>query len=92
VSFFVRDDRVFGFLVTARGGQTTRGVSIGDDLSDVTAQYPDFNCDDEVRGETTAVFKASCSGKVRDDRYLYFGGDPIESITVTKGSVRSYAY
>ena len=92
VSFFVRDDRMFGFLVTDRGGQTTRGVRIGDDLSDVTAKYPDFDCDDEVRGDTTAVFKANCSGKVRDDRYLYFGGDPIESITVTEESVRSYTY
>jgi len=91
-SFFVRDDRVFGFLVTDPRGQTRGGVGIGDDLSEARDQYPNFDCEEESQGDTTAVRKAACSGQVPGGRYLYFGGDPIESITVMERSVRFYDY
>jgi len=91
-SFFVRDDRVFGFMVTDSDGRTSRDVGIGDDLSKVPKAYPELECEDESRGETTAIQKASCSGQVQGGRSLYFGGDPIESITVMQRSFKSYDY
>jgi hypothetical protein len=85
-SLFVRHDRVFGFMVTDRGGTTMRGVRVGDRLEKAKERYPAFRCDEEWRGETTAPQKANCSGVVSDDLLTYFGGDPIESITVVRRS------
>lgn len=86
-SFFVRHDRVFGFMVTSTGSATSRGVRVGDDLATVKREYPHFRCEDEYRGETTATQKAHCSGEAADDLLTYFGGDPIESITVVRRSL-----
>lgn len=86
-SFFVRHDRVFGFMVTSRGSATSRGVAVGDDLDEVEGKYPGFRCEEELEGDTTAPQKAHCAGQAADDLLTYFGGDPIESITVVRQSL-----
>ena len=91
-SFFVRDNRVFGFLITDPGAVTLRGIRTGDDLEDAEETYPELVCEEESQGETTAVQKASCSGRVKGGLSLYFGGDPIESIAVMERSFDSYDY
>jgi hypothetical protein len=92
VAFFVHDDRVFGFLASARGAHTSRGVKIGDRLARVREAYPRFHCEPASRGETTATQAASCSGTVAGGRLLYFGEDPIRSITVMAHALSHYAY
>lgn len=90
-SFFVRHDRVFGFMVTSRGGATSRGVGIGDELADAERKYPGFRCEEESHGDTTAPQKAHCAGQASDGLLTYFGGDPIESITVARrNSIPNY--
>lgn len=92
VSFFVRKDRVFGFMVTSDEGKTRRGVAVGDDLSAAKNAYPELRCEPQSESDTTAPQKANCSGRVPGGRYIYFGGDPIESVTVMERSFESYAY
>lgn len=91
-SFFVRRDRVFGFMITAPGTPTSRGVSIGDRLKQARKAYPSLKCEAQSQGDTTAVQKAACFGKAPKGRYIYFGGDPIESITVMERPFAEYAY
>jgi hypothetical protein len=92
VAFFVRNDRAFGFLVSAKGARTSKGVAIGDRLRDVRDAYPDVTCEDASRGDTTATQAASCSGKTASGGLLYFGGDPVRSITVMEHSRSHYDY
>ena len=90
-SFFVRNDRVFGFMVTDPDAQTLRGMSVGDDLAEVKEAYPELGCEPESQGDTTAPQKAHCAGRAKQGRFVYFGGDPVESITVMERSFGSYA-
>ena len=91
-AFFVRQDRVFGFLISAKDAYTLAGVGVGDDLSRVRERYPRFRCEGASRSDTSAIQAPSCSGSVRGDRFVYFGGDPIESVTVMEHGLSHYAY
>jgi hypothetical protein len=86
-SFFVRHDHVFGFMVTSRGATTSRGVRVGDDLATAASKYPGFRCEPQSEGDTTVPQKAHCAGEASDDLLTYFGGDPIESITIVRRSL-----
>lgn len=68
-----------------------RDIGVGDDLAEADAAYPELSCESEFRGDTTAPQKAHCSGRVKGGRYVYFGGDPVESITVMERAFDSYA-
>jgi hypothetical protein len=92
VAFYVHEDRVFGFLASAPAARTVRGVRVGDRLARAHAAYPRLECEPASRGETTATQAASCSGTLPSGRSVYFGGDPIRSITVMERPFSSYAY
>jgi hypothetical protein len=78
---------VAGFQVTSAGAPTARGVEVGDDLDDVRASYPEIRCGDAaagespIRGNTTFPY---CSGRVAPDRWIWFGGDPVANISVSR--------
>ena len=57
---------------------TTRGISIGDPLSEVEEAYPTLHCGEFIRGENLRV--PFCSGRLAKDRFIWFGDDPIDSI------------
>jgi hypothetical protein len=78
---------VAGFQVTSAGAPTARGIEVGDDLDDVRASYPEIRCGDAaagespIRGNTTFPY---CSGRVAPDRWIWFGGDPVANISVSR--------
>jgi hypothetical protein len=91
-AFFVYRDRVFGFVVTARNSRTTNNVRVGDDLAASKKSYPSLRCEGASSSDTSATQAPNCSGFVNDDRWIYFGGDPIRSITVMEHDSSHYDY
>ena len=80
-----KSGRIWGFEITSPGVETTRGVAMGDDLGEAKRAYPDLHCGETDRGEYGT--NDYCLGAVASQRFLYFGGDPITSISVTQGRV-----
>jgi len=79
------DGVIWGLELTSPGVETLRGVAIGDDLETAGSAYPELKCGTTDRGEYgTSEY---CYGRIAEDRFLYFGGDPITSISVTQGPV-----
>jgi len=77
-----RQDEVGGFQVTARGARTMRGIEAGDTLDEARAAYPELECGDAPAGDT-ATFPY-CSGRIAEERHIWFGGDPIVNISVSR--------
>jgi hypothetical protein len=77
--------RAYMFIVTARGTKTGKGVGVGDTLAEVRRAYPKLRCDIANKGTEYVQFPY-CTGRVARRRYVWFGGDPVESVTI--GSVR----
>jgi hypothetical protein len=81
VSFFICDGRVDGFIVAQNGARTRRGITVGDDADRVQARYPLLRCG-------TAPFEGGsypyCGGRIGKHRWLWFGRDPVRSITVAR--------
>jgi hypothetical protein len=73
---------VGAFEVTEPRAQTLRGVAIGDPLESAKLAYPSFRCGDpNERSEHESY--AACTGRVANSRHLWFGGDPITTITLS---------
>ena len=72
-------------VVQSRAG-TRRGVAIGDPLAKARQKYPSIGCHrhryytDEGVAQIDFPF---CTFEVAPDRYLYFGGDPIDTIEMS---------
>jgi hypothetical protein len=76
---------VFSMATLDRGARTRAGVGVGDELDLVRERYDRVECGEAIAGE--ALFGESptypwCRALVGDVR-VHFGGDPIESITMT---------
>jgi hypothetical protein len=76
---------VFSMATLEQGARTRAGVGVGDELEGVRVAYADVQCGEATAGE--AVFGESpsyqwCRALVGGVR-VFFGGDPIESITLT---------
>jgi hypothetical protein len=65
------------FEVVEPVASTRRGVRIGDPLERADAAYPQLQC-----GTVHEQYPA-CSGKLGPGRFIWFGGDPIKSITMS---------
>ena len=70
------------FEVVEPGASTGSGVRIGDPLERARAMYPTLLCG-TVNKDTEYEEYAACSGKLGPRRYIWFGGDPIKSITMS---------
>jgi hypothetical protein len=83
VAFVFKGRRGVGaFEVTEPGAQTLRGVAIGDPLERVRLVYPSFRCED-ANERTEYESYPACTGRVARSRHLWFGGDPITTITLS---------
>ena len=91
-AFFVHNDRVFGFLISAKGARTSKDVGIGDRLRRIRSAYPQLTCAGAIHGDTSATQAPRCSGLTAQGRLLYFGGDPVRSITVMEHRESYYDY
>lgn len=77
-----KQDEVGGFQVTARGAVTLRGIQAGDSLDEAKAAYPELECRDAPAGDI-ATYPA-CTGRVGEERHIWFGGDPIVNISLSR--------
>jgi hypothetical protein len=83
VVFFLDNGVVCGWILAQDGAASTAGVAIGDSLSDAEEAYPGLRCDEASPGEPFLGFSSSypfCEGKLGKRRYIWFGGDPIDTI------------
>ena len=74
------EDGVYVFSVVSRA-RTPSGVAIGDPLAKVRRRYPGFRCGVRNRGRPRIAYRF-CSGRLQSGVYLWFGQDPIRSITL----------
>jgi hypothetical protein len=96
VSFLLWKDRVFLMMITKEGAATQRGLAIGHELEGADDLYQYLNCDeagfidddvDFFESEETFPF---CAGALRPRRHIWFGQDPIASITIATTSFDGY--
>jgi hypothetical protein len=74
-------DRTYVVGVTVEGAHTREGVRIGDDLDAVKEAYDGADCG--IRNEGTEYVEYPyCRVRVRPGRVVWFGQDPIRSITI----------
>jgi hypothetical protein len=77
-------DRKGAWLLTVaqKHARTARGVRVGSPLRRVREAYPSLRCGTANEG-TEYVSFAYCTGRVAPGHYIWFGGDPVRSITVS---------
>ena len=81
VSFVFCDGRVFAVMVIERHARTRAGLGIGDELEDARMMYPDVRCGEAASGDVGRY--PFCVARLRPRRSLWFGQDPIASITIS---------
>ncbi len=72
----------FAMFIWNENARTQRGVGIGDRLEKARQRYPGTRCDTVSEPEALYVTWPVCVARV-GKRFLSFGEDPIQSITVT---------
>jgi hypothetical protein len=72
---------VYAFSVVALGTVTNGGVRIGDPLDEVRTRYPELRCGVRNRGTEYAEYPY-CAGRLGRRRYIWFGQDPVRSISM----------
>jgi hypothetical protein len=87
VSFLFFDGKVFAVVVTADGAATARGVAIGHDIGSVKDRYETLTCGD---AEPESGPYPYCAGELAPLRHIWFGQDPIGSITMATTPFDSY--
>jgi hypothetical protein len=81
VSFLFCDSRVVALVVSDRQARTQAGLGIGDRLAQAQRLYPGLRCDRSSSGEAGGY--PFCVGRLQPQRSLWFGHDPIGSITIS---------
>jgi hypothetical protein len=76
------ENGVYGFVITADDAETLAGVGIGDNLALAEDRYGDLECGIARAGDYRTF--PYCGGMVGAGRWIWFGQDPIRSITVTR--------
>jgi hypothetical protein len=80
-AFLIGSIGTYSLKTVAPGAATQRGVGVGEPLSAVRQAYPGTRCGRYLQGEGTAF--DWCSARIGLNA-VFFGGDPIASITVTR--------
>jgi hypothetical protein len=82
------DRRAFSLALTAPDAVTRRGVGVGSSLDDVRAAYPGARCGIANEG-TEYPTSPFCTARVDAGRYVWFGGDPVLSVTLSRKPIGS---
>jgi hypothetical protein len=80
VAVHLADDEVVELIVAETDAKTKRNVGVGDPLAAVRREYADLPCGRISRGQTSQA--PYCGGQIATGRWLWFGGDPVRSITL----------
>jgi hypothetical protein len=89
VSFLLLDDKVFALMITDEGAATQAGVAIGHYLDAAEERYEGLNCEEVEIGDFGETFPF-CAGPLRPQRHIWFGEDPIRSITIATTQFDGY--
>jgi hypothetical protein len=81
VSFLFCDNRVLALVVSDPQARTQAGLAIGDQLAQAQRLYPGLRCGRASSGDAGGY--PFCVGRLRPQRSLWFGHDPIGSITIS---------
>jgi hypothetical protein len=81
VSFLFCDNRVSALVVNDRQARTQAGLGIGDRLAQAQRLYPGPRCHRAASGEPGGY--PFCVDRLQPQRSLWFGHDPIGSITIS---------
>jgi len=84
VALLVGRQGIFAFVLSEKGARTLRGVRVGDSLARARQTYK-LRCGEQVYGESLlggSVTFPYCSGTLDRGLRIWFGRDPIRSITV----------
>jgi hypothetical protein len=73
---------VDAIMITAPGTSTIEGLVVGDPLDEATDLYPGLVCG-SVERESGRRYPA-CSAELASGRWIWFGGDPVANITLTR--------
>jgi hypothetical protein len=76
----LEDGRVVAVTTAERGAVTSAGVGVGDDLDSARQAYPSLECFDAPAGDIGEY--PVCRGRLGSERWLWFGEDPIRSISL----------
>ncbi len=80
---FVARGGVRGFTTTDPDAETKAGAGVGDSLRVAKRVYRNLTCDTETEsGDQTTLAFPYCIGNLGGGVYLWFGGNPIDNITV----------
>jgi hypothetical protein len=83
-AFLFLRDRAYAMMLTGPHIGTARGVAIGDSIDEVRRRYDGVECTDVAGGESPSggvETYPSCRVRVAATRFVFFGGDPIRSVT-----------
>jgi hypothetical protein len=80
LSVMLDDGRVTAIVTAEDGAETTAGVALGDPLRKARKAYPDLTCGDRPFGDSGTF--PYCGGRLTPTRWIWFGRDPIASITI----------
>ena len=72
---------VYAMATVAKGSTTKAGVGVGDPLADVATSFKHIDCGQTAGGESPSY--DWCRATLPKAR-VFFGGDPIRSITLTR--------
>ena len=90
VSFLFCNARVYTVIVAVEGAATRRGVAVGDPLDAARNRYRGLHCGDAPAGDALVGEHPTypyCTGKI-GGRHVWFGRDPIASITISTEPLR----
>jgi hypothetical protein len=73
--------RVVAIVTADRNARTPEGVRVGDELEEARRAYPALRCWGAPSGGGNGTYPV-CSGRVRPGRWIWFGEDPIRSISI----------
>jgi hypothetical protein len=79
--------RAWLVTVATEDAVTGEGVGVGSDLDDVRAAYPDADCATANEGTEYTQFEY-CTLRLAPERYLWFGYDPVRSVTISRAPLR----
>ena len=79
--------RAWLLTAAAHDAVTDRGVGVDSDLDDVRAAYPDAGCGTANAGTEYPQFPY-CAVQVAPARHVWFGRDPVRSVTVSRAALR----
>jgi hypothetical protein len=76
-----REAGVYAIFSARQGMVTATGVRLGDRLTRARDAMPGLRCGRRNEGSEYVTYPY-CTGRVGRDRYVWFGGDPVASITL----------